>query len=460
MGLYQAGRAREVPLSSFAPDADHTQPGILLDMSNAQPTTKGFRPLPAPAQHTSALPDTPLGSTIAQYAGGGISVIAGTRAHLYRSVGGSWQVADSTTWNLQAGEFWRFTQFNNDVIAVSAGTAPQVANGPNGTFQPLGGGPPFGAPLVVAVAGFVLMFRGDEWFSSAAGLDNDWTPSVQTLAANGTLYDFPGGIVATARIYRSPIAWKQNAMWIGSFVGAPSTWSWQLVADFTGTWGQGCVVELPDAVAFLGSDDFYVTTGYAPQRIPNDVKEWFFRNAEPSKLPLTLGRYDIKNSTVYWHFISTESSDLNPVPDLYVAWNVRNKRWAKGRLRLTDAPAPNTVPRSPSRLYFDTSNVLQSLSGDPGQMRLRTGWFGDPGRITQLFRVRGKYATYPTDEELVTKHVYRLGEAEEDGPSVVLGSDGWHNCRQTDRYHAVELVTEGDCELVGFDYEAREAGIR
>ncbi len=40
-------------------------------------------------------------------------------------------------------------------------------------------------------------------------------------------------------------------------------------------------------IAFLGTDDFYITTGSTPQRIPNNLKEWFFATANRDRLRLT-----------------------------------------------------------------------------------------------------------------------------------------------------------------------------
>jgi len=128
--------------------------------------------------------------------------------------------------------------------------------------------------LVTTVAGFVVMARGTEWFSSAAGADNDWNPNIQTLAATGILYDQPGPIVAMINILRTIVMFKNRAMWIGRET-EPETWSMDLVSTSTGTWTQESVIAGPDFIAFLGSDDFYITSGYTPQPLPGSPRGWF-----------------------------------------------------------------------------------------------------------------------------------------------------------------------------------------
>src|SRR5258708_1234292 len=171
-----------VPFGSFSPDADPLTPGVVLNTINAIPTMAGFRSLPGPEPLSNVLPGEPLGATYTVYSSGQARTVAGTRDHLYELKNGLWVEIDGGQ-TFVALDRWPFARFGEDLIAVAANVAPQVATGPAGTFLPLGGDPPFGAEFAVAVGGFVLMAKGTEWFSSAAGADNDWVPNIQTLAA-------------------------------------------------------------------------------------------------------------------------------------------------------------------------------------------------------------------------------------------------------------------------------------
>lgn len=476
MALYQIGQSQETSLADFAPDLDPTAPsqgqGILLDIDQAFPTLKGFQALNSAQPFVAAaLPGIPDGSTVAFYSDNSVQVWAGTVDHLYRRFGSIWVQADLLgTGSFGATTRWRFAQFNDDLIAVAGGVAPQVATGSTGIFAPLGGSPPFGATSVVSVNAQVLMFAGPNWYASAIGTDNNWTPNIQTQAGAGTLYDYPGNVVGAAPIYRNVIVCKNTATWLGQYVGGTAVWSFQLISDLTGAWGQECMIPLPDGVAWLGSDDFYLSTGYTPQAIPNNLKEWFFDIADPDELASTLSRYDPYHGVLWWYFVS-KAPAFAGVPDRYVNYSRRAQRWGCGYLNTPSVPSPNTQPSLTTSLYFDTNNVLQSYTGQPGIMRLKTGYYGQSGLTGQIMRVRARYNISPVSATLATFHTNSIGTADTVGPMGVLGADGWFYFRNYDRWHRWELRTVGSsqavsvntdvgCEVSAFSYEYRPGGIR
>lgn len=466
----------DIQIGDFAPDLDPAAPsmgqGTLLDMNFAFPTLKGYQALNSPEPYIATpLPGIPTGSTIAYYSDGTTAIFAGTKDHLYRAFGSTWVQADTNgAVSLGATSRWRFAQFNDDLIAVAGNVAPQVATGSAGVFAPLGGGPPFGATSVVSVNAQVLMFAGPNWYASALGTDNDWTPDIQTQAGQGTLYDYPGVIVGCAPIFRNVVAFKNTATWLGSYVGGQAVWSWQLIADLTGTWGQESIIVLPEAVAFLGSDDFYMITGYAPAAIPNNLKEWFFDIADPTQLASTLQRYDPYHGVMWWYFVSKQAVTPGQC-DRYVNYSVRAQRWGSGYLNVTSVPAPNTQPGVTTGLYFDAANTLQSYTGQPGIMRLLTGYFGQSGKLGQIMRVRPRYNVSPVSQTLQTFYTDTIGQPDTAGQPGVLGADGWFYFRNYSRWHRWQLSTVGSmlgvtvntdvgAEVSAFSYEYREGGIR
>ena len=455
----------ELPLMDFAPDlafdASNNGSLTLVDMDQCQPTVKGYQALnlAQPYGTTSGLPARPLGATLAYFSDYSFGIFAGTTNHLYRfnSLTNLWVQADalgSSTFGCQPTQPWRFAQFANDVIAVngsSASAVPQVATGSGGSFATLAGSPPATANCVLSINGQVMMTSGQSWYVSALGTDNNWAPNVQTQAGTGNLYDFPGAITALAPIFRNVVAFKTGSMWLGNYIGGQSVWSWQPISDETGTWCQEAVINLPDGVAFLGLDDFYVCRGYVPQRIPNSLKEWVFDIADQTKLPWYMAsRYDPYHAVCYWYFVS-KSPPFATIPDRYVAWNTRTGRWAAGYLNTPCLPSPNWCP-GPSTgglpgvftgLYFDTNNVLQTWSGAPGNMMLMTGYIGSPNNYTQMLRVKPVYYVKPTTFTVQPYHVANLGDADITGPTTVLGRDGWYFFRQYDRWHRFQINATG-----------------
>lgn len=358
----------------------------------------------------------------------------------------------------------QFGQFGDDVIVVGAGTDPLVAANKSETFATLGGSPPSGATHIVVVGGQVLMFKGQDWYCSASGADNDWTPSLATLANTGTLYEYPGPIVGCSSIFRNALAFKKQAIWIGQQSGPPRSWNWHLISNQTGTWSQGCIINTPDSVKFLGIDDFYETRGYQPTRIPNNLAQWFFKTVNGVYIESTLGWYDALNSTCYWHFVSLNAPDP-PTCDMFVSYNVRAQRWCVGYLAVSSVPYLNVAatqipqPLSTRRpVLWDGDFRAVRLSGDRESMTLTTGYYGTPGRRSQLMRTKFIYDKYPTNEVVVPLHVKELGKADQQNGMAVLNNDGWHCTTQDDYYHKCVLETQGDCEVSAHAMELRPGG--
>lgn len=484
MPIRKLGSGQEVPFYDFAPDSNLTTPGIILDAQNAMPTIKGYKTRNSAVQVAPALPltgtgqtEVPLGAYVPLYKDGTTSVIVGTATRLFRLVSGAWTQIGSgytATWP------WVMTQFAEDVIATSAGNSNmQLATGPTGTFANFPAAtvsgattPPTNSPSVLSVAGFAVGFQNNAWTTSGAGSDLNWAPvggaSIpSTQASTGYLYDFPGNIIASAALFRNMILFKQNSMFMLNFVGSATvTWNNQILSGNTGTWGQGCVCQMPTAVAFLGTDDFYICQASAPQRIPNSLKEWFFTqvhvdaNGNPDQLNLTSSWYDPLTGAVYWHYVSKTPPYAN-TPDRYVAWNSRSGRWVPGYLS-TPLVVWNTQPGRQSGLYFDTNGNLMSWTGAPTTMYLLTGYQGDADNLTQLQKVRCSFTQgyMPTSQTLTPMHAYRMGDYPTVESNGILAPDGWHNIRQTDRYHQVQISTSGPCEIQAMAYEGRIAGVR
>jgi len=477
MPIRKLGSGQEVPFSDFAPDLNLTTPGIIVDASNAIPTIKGYKARPSAVQIAPALPLTgagatelPLGAYVALYANGTTSIIAGTATRLFRLVSGAWtQIGSGYTATFP----WVFTQFGEDVLATSVGnTNMQVATGPTGTFANGPGTPPTNAASVISCAGFAVAYQTNAWSTSGAGVDTGWSlpgsaNNTTTLAGNGYLYDYPGNVIAAATLARNQIVWKRSSTWMLNFVGSPQMWSSQVLSANTGTWGQGCVCPMPTAIAFLGTDDFYICQAAAPQRIPNSMKEWFFATAHkdannnPDQLQLTSSWYDPLSAICYWHFIS-QNPPFAGIPDRYVGWNSRSGRWVPGYLN-TPLVVWNTQAGQQAGVYFDgSSGALMQWSGTPTTMFILTGYQGDADNLTQLSKVRFSYdqGYLPTSQTCTPMHVYRMGDYPTVESAGSLALDGWFNIRQTDRYHQIQLSTNGPCEIMAMAYEGRIAGVR
>src|SRR6185436_397780 len=75
--------------------------------------------------------------------------------------------------------------------------------------------------------------------------------------------------------------------------------------------------------------------GSSLQRIPNLLKDWFFRNTEKQYLPRVLGRYDQPNSLAIFAFSSLEATPPGTL-DTQLIFNTRAQKWTKAVPRTPD----------------------------------------------------------------------------------------------------------------------------
>ena len=162
---------------------------------------------------------------------------------------------------------WQAAAQGNAIVAVSLANATQVSTGAG--FTGLGGGAPQAA-FIVSNAGFLLMantFDGvsttlpDQVAWSALQNYTSWTPSAATQAGNIRLLDAPGPITALANLRETVVAFKDNAIFIGQYVGTPLLWAWRMVTDRIGCAGGEAVCEYNGVLYFLHSSGVYSFDG-------------------------------------------------------------------------------------------------------------------------------------------------------------------------------------------------------
>lgn len=449
------------------------------------PTRRGFKPMPTPSQAYPALPSQCLGAYFAVYPSGAARLFAATSTHLYEGISGVWTEVDGGQTFSGSSNPWQFAMFGSDCIATNGADSPQVA-GSSGNFAALAGTPPKGV-LIQSASDFVLMFSGYTWYCSKAGDDAVWSFSISDLSATGPLIDTPGEIVAAAKLGRMVAAYKNRGIYLGQFAGPPNVWDWYLVSPETGTFSQGCVVNVGQFHVFIGLDDFYIFDGSSASRIkqgggPNAIKEWFFATLDQNNASKILGRYDLVNDTVYWHFPSINASPAGTL-DSWIAWNIRTGKWTMGNdtieavvLPFTSASTPWTyaqfqtayvtyggivdVPYGsqlfagsniPIQAYFKTDHSLYLLNGSSENAGFTTGDLGLEPKTSFVDNVRPAYATFPTSATVTGYYRDTLGEALTEGDTADLQTDGFMPLRQSARYHRLAFAMVGDWEMISFD---------
>lgn len=123
---------------------------------------------------------------------------------------------------------------------------------------------------------------------------------------------------------------------------------------------------------------------------------------------------------------------------------------------------PQKIPEVPPPLVF-VNGVLQKLTGSALPMEVCGGYVGHPVTHSQLQQVRANYTDKlaPLSSDVHCFHTEQIGEADVQGkPAALSKKNSWFHLRQTDRYHRVCLVCEGEAETTALTYMLREAGVR
>jgi hypothetical protein len=474
-----------IPLIGFAPDADSTAPGALMDCTNVIPTLRGMAGAPSPLDAgLAALPTECRGSAVLTRMDKLNRVFAGTRAKLYEL--SSTSFVDQSRAGGYTGSVenrWRFAQFGNASLACNETEQLQVSTGTGTAFADIPQSPK--ARIIETASGFVLAFglnatyvggdRPDAWACSHIYDHLTWAPASTNQAAYGYLLDTPGDIRAAKRLGKDVAVYKEKSLYLGRYVGPPVIWQWDLVASNVGAISAEAVVDTGTAHLFIGRDDFWLFDGSRPRPIGAPVKEWFFAKSDATYRYRIRSHFDQAKNLCWWFYPTPGSGGA--LTDALV-YNLNNERWGRVSLPIetvfqyqgaetnydnwpADAAVTyDTLPDLPfDSPAFDTSSSamgvvamdhkIKTVTGPCGAASLTTGDFGDDEQYTTLGRVTPRFTARPVASSLTHYTRNFDGEALENRGSNVL-SGSHYDTLASGRYHRVRIELQGDFEIVGF----------
>jgi len=484
------------PFVGYAPDADPTQPGVIVDCTMAIPTLRGMKTAPAASASTMAdLAAACTGAASLKKLDESVRTFAGAATKLYEAGSGTW--TDRT--RVSGGNYasaadvrWRFAQYGNVSLAVNKSDILQFSS--SGAFANVGASVPK-ASVVETVGLFVFVFdtneatyadSPDRWWCSALGDYTDWAPSIATQSATGRLLSAPGKVRGAKKFGENIIAYKERSMFMGVYVGPPAIWDFRQVPGDVGALSHEAIVNIgtpenPKHI-FMGPDDFYVFDGSRPQSIgTNRVKQSVFGQIVRTRREQCLAVHDATNNLVYFWYPSVDSTS----PDKCVVYNYKSDKWGRADRQIQFAfeyltPSltyadvgtyfslyGDVVNLSYGSSYwisstntpgvFNTSNALQTLNGSGGTSTITTGDIGDDNRESMLSRVRPRFLTAPTSSTLTNYYRHNLGDALTADQTVTYASGRYDVLREA-RWHRFLLSFTGTHELPGVVIDLEAAG--
>ena len=462
----------------YAPDLDPTTAGACQDMAGWAPSVKGFRTLPAISRISMPLSGPAFGMFSLPLLGTN-QVIGATANQIYllNQTGIVPEPWISQALNLaNTQNRWCAASYGAIAILVDGVDAPQYyQQGVTATFAPLPGNPPIASLVETTDYATILVPPNSQQLWSNLSPTAPWVPNIATEVYQYNLAQIPGNITAVARSRSLLAVYRENALQCATFVGGSIGWDFGYPGTISRTIGvasNGCVINTGDYHYILGPDDFWQFDGYNLTRIPNNLKEWFFRDLDQDYVRNVAGRYDIQRNLVFWHYPSTRHEDTG-ILDSYVVLNLRTGKWGFGRkvieLPMTaPAPDPQTLVTTPdsgivlpdhSLYFYDDRSPFDAVSG----CYITSNDFGDRRQVFQTTRVRAGWALYPTGNPTPAKCTALLqqqltGVPPTVGPTQAISNDGWFNIMASARLTRYQINVYGPAELTAGDAQIFPTG--
>lgn len=481
-----------IPIQGFLPDADPTIEGVIVDCSQFIPFEGGYKGAPSAVDTgLSTLAQECRGAAVVRKLNSNRRFFAGGTRNVYENSGTAWTVVGTASATLSADDLWSFCQFGDVTIAATPNTKIQANT--STTFSEIANAPK--AAIVESVSGFVMALRTNEttygdspdrWWCSGLYDYTTWTASAATQAQTGRLFGTEGSIVAGRRLGSNMVAYKNRAIYVGTYEGPPIVWSWVEVPGNVGCVGQDAVVNVDIGHVFVGERNIYFFDGVRPIPLADgQVRDWFIDRLSPQYKYKTKLLFDRLNQRV-WIFFPSLSSTGDC--DSGLVYHLVTKKWGVAAQNVAAAinfvssgitydsgsPLITTYDGTTLALSYDspfwlasgetpafigTDEKTYTLSGVTQSSSFTTGDVGKDGQYLRCNKVRVRYTSAP-DTSSMTGFVKDTEGGDLTQKNTSSLADGKYDARQNGRFHRFKFDNTGDYEVTGYEPSIVPGGTR
>lgn len=473
-------------ITGFLPDADPTSAGVVTSCINLIPYEKGMKGAPTGSipSSTPALATACKGAIVTTRLDDARRILAGTETGLFELSTGAWSNISSAPYTGTSDDRWKFAQFGNTTLASNGVDKIQRSTTVGGAFANIASSP--AAKIVFTVGAFVMALNTidttygttpNRWWCCALFDDTDWVPNVSTLCTTGELVASPGKITAGGRLGEYAVAYKENSIYVGQFVGAPAVFDWvHIPGGDAGCIGVDAWCDIGGTHFVVGQDNLWLFDGSRPVPIGvGQVRQWFFDTSNPLYRYKTQCIFDKQNNLIWTLFCSSSSS----VVDKALVYHLQTKQWGTVNVSVeavanyisagitidtlsTISSEFDTFPAYPfdsqawlvgGRVlsYFDTSHQMRMMTGATQSSGFTTGDAGDDDVVTLLSKIRIRFApSYKPISANVTAYTKMT-----EGDTAAVSStgqinDGKFDVLQSGRFHSASFLFTGDVRIMAF----------
>ena len=319
----------EYPIVGFAPDMPQDTPGVIVGSSAILPTLRGVSCGVDVLSVSGTVPFQSCGGAMLDnIAASGVRKLIGTPSKLWELSGGAAIDVSGSAYSATQSDPWSFAQFGSVTLATNPFNTLQASSGFLSAFANVSGAPKGGIVAVVGKpnATFAMLFDYDDGtrtkdgiFWSGIGAYTAWTPSIATQCGKVRLLDINGPIVAAIPYRDGVICWKANAMYQGTYVGAPDLWAWRRISSDVGCVAKNACCEANDRIYFADANGVWMYDGSYPVQVPGALTQWWAANVGQGQNRVRL-TWDKQHNQLW--------VGLGNFPiETYLVYNTQSQRW-------------------------------------------------------------------------------------------------------------------------------------
>jgi hypothetical protein len=384
-----------IKLGQWLPDVPYNENPGLVEAKNTIPAEGFYKDYLPLETADDALGDRVIGAFAAVDTEGNSHIYCGIDSDLYLKAGSSYTDLTATVFTTAVDGYWRFTQFDDQVIATNFSDVPQAITAGSSTANDLAtSGTAPSARQVGVINRFVVLgdtdFGGDlvpnriQW--SAIDDCRTW-PTPNTAAARTVqsgeqvLPAVQGAVTAIANGDFFGLVFQKRGITRATYVGGDVVFQFQTV-DFTrGCWFPQSMAQVGQHCYFIAADGFYATDGLSVKPIgAGKVDRYFFADVDQTYIERVTVAVDYINKCIFWSY--PNFSATSGVPNAMLIYNYAEDRWARAEDSVTlifssvsdgytldqlDAlyPSLDDVPVSlDSTVWQGGANTMMGFGGD------------------------------------------------------------------------------------------------
>lgn len=332
-----------IDFGEWLPDLPLLDNPGLVEAQNVIPVDGSYKDFLGVSTADDALSARPQGAFAAIDPSGDPELYAGTATQLLEKVGSNWTNRAAATYTAATNGYWRFSQFDDLVIATDYNDLPQARTiGSASNFAALATS---GTAPAARQCGVInrFLFLGDTsdatngtvpYRVAWSGIDQprNWpTPGTSSARAIQSGEQFLnaayGAVTGIANGQFYGLVFQQRGISRFTYVGGDVVWQVQELDTTRGCWAPQSLIQVGGLTYFLAVDGFYVTNGQTVTPIGNGkVDKWFFLNFDQTYRERVTAGYDYINKCIFWAYPSPTA--VSGVPDRILIYNTVENRWA------------------------------------------------------------------------------------------------------------------------------------